>query len=105
METIISTVQWLGIFIALMMATRLVGSVLNEGKPETEHKKPNYKNISQMASNLVNSGVSTRKKIITELYEDPEWTEEEILELRKVLEGMLKTKIYLDKENKGLKSL
>lgn len=105
MEIAISIIKWLGIFVALMAATRLVASVLNESKPEAEHKKANYKNISHMASNLVQCKVSTRKKVLTELYDDPEWTEQEVNELKSVVEGMLDTKIFLDNDDKdtGLK--
>lgn len=105
MEIAISIAKWLGIFVALMAATKLVASVLNEANPESEHKKANYKNISQMASNLVMCKVSTRKKVLTELYDDPEWTEQEVDELKGVVEGMLDTKIFLDRDGKntGLK--
>lgn len=104
MEIAISIIKWLGIFVALMAATRLVASVLNES-PKAELKKANYKNIAQMASNLVQCKVSTRKKVLTELYEDPEWTEHEVNELKSVVEGMLDTKIFLDNddEDTGLK--
>lgn len=105
MEIAISIAKWLGVFVALMAATQFVASVLNNSNPESEHKKANYKNISQMASNLVQCRVSTRKKVLTELYDDPEWTEKEVDELKSVVEGMLDTKIFLDKdgESTGLK--
>ena len=99
MEIAISIIKWLGVFFVLMVATRFVASVLNESKPKSEHKKANYKSISQMATNLVHCKVATRKKVLTELYDDPEWTKEEVDELKGVLEGMLDTKIFLDKDN------
>ncbi len=75
-------------------------------------KKPevatNYKSISQMAQNLTACKVSTRKKVLTELYLDPNWTEDEVDELKNVLEGILKTKLTIDKpgqESKGIKTL
>ena len=74
-------------------------------KPEP---KPNYKNIALMAQNLTACKVSTRKQVLTELYIDPNWTEEEVDELKSVLEGILKTKLTIDKpgqKNKGLKTL
>ena len=74
-------------------------------KPESA---PNYKNISQMAQNLTSCKVSTRKQVLTELYLDPNWTEDEVDELKKVLEGILKTNLTIDKpgqENKGIKTL
>ena len=41
-----------------------------------------------------------------ELRDDPDWTEEEFQELKSVVEGMLKTKIFLDDDdNPGLKSI
>jgi hypothetical protein len=59
-------------------------------KPENA---PNYKNISQMAQNLTVC---------------KNWTEDEVDELKKVLEGILKTKLTIDKpgqESKGIKTL
>lgn len=74
-------------------------------KPEAT---PNYKNIALMAQNLTACKVSTRKQVLTELYMDPDWSEEEVDELKSVLEGILKTKLTIDKpgqKNKGLKTL
>jgi len=59
-----------------------------------------------MASNLVNCKVSTRKEVLSDLYENPDWTEQEVDELKSVVEGMLSTKIFLDRDKKeGLKEL
>ena len=64
----------------------------------TERKsQPNYKNISLMARNLSECKVSTRQTVLTELSEDPEWSSEEVEELRTVLEGMLNTRITIQK--------
>ena len=72
-------------------------------------KNFNYKNISLMAQNLSVCKPSTRKMVLTELYENPEWSDEEVEELRSVLEGMLSTKLFIDKPgqdpNKGLKAI
>ncbi len=67
----------------------------NERKPQ-----PNYKNISLMARNLSECKVSTRQTVLTELSEDPEWSSEEVEELRTVLEGMLNTRITIQKSGK-----
>ena len=64
-------------------------------KRKEKKQKPNYKNISQMAKNLSACKVSTRQTVLTELSEDPSWTDEEILELKGVLEGMLDTRITI----------
>tara|TARA_R110001583_G_scaffold10198_1_gene47455 strand:+ start:67 stop:387 length:321 start_codon:yes stop_codon:yes gene_type:complete len=76
------------------------------------NKKPevatNYKNIALMAQNLTACKVSTRKQVLTELYLDPNWSEEEVDELKSVLEGILKTKLTIDKPgqaSKGIKTL
>ena len=61
-----------------------------------------------MAQNLTVCKVSTRKQVLTELYLNPDWSEEEVDELKGVLEGILKTKLTIDKpgqESKGLKAL
>ncbi len=57
--------------------------------------KPNYKNISLMAKNLSACKVSTRQTVLTELHEDPNWSDEEVHELKSVLEGMLNTRIII----------
>lgn len=76
----------------------------NEPKPTA-----NYKNISLMAQNLSVCKPSSREAVITELYNSSEWTSEEVDELKGVLEGMLKTKLYIDKpgekKRKGLRTL
>ena len=58
-------------------------------------QRPNYKNISQMAKNLSTCKVSTRQTVLTELHEDPSWSDEEVEELRTVLEGMLNTRVKI----------
>ena len=105
MEISIEILKWLSVFGGLVIATSLIKSVLNES-PNAEPKRTNYKNISIMASNLVNCKVSTRKEVLSDLYNDEEWTEAEVDELRGVVEGMLNTKIFLDRDKKeGLKEL
>lgn len=105
MEITIEIIKWLSVFCGLVIATNLIRSVLSES-PESTPKKTNYKNISIMAGNLVNCKVSTRKEVLSDLYMDPEWTEAEVDELRGVVEGMLDTKIFLDRDKKeGLKEL
>jgi len=99
---LIEVVTWVSAFCALLVGTSIVRSVLNEANPN-EPKKTNYKNISIMASNLVNCKVSTRKEVLTDLYNDEEWTEAEVDELRGVVEGMLNTKIFLDRDKKDNK--
>jgi len=78
-------------------------------KRKVKPKPTNYKNISLMAQNLSVCKPSSREVVITELYNSSEWTAEEVDELRGVLEGMLNTKLYIDKPgekpNKGLKAL
>ena len=64
-------------------------------KKKEKIQRPNYKNISQMAKNLSTCKVSTRQTVLTELQEDPNWTAEEVEELRSVLEGMLNTRITI----------
>ena len=97
---------WLGsisLFSGCLYATWLIYQTNKKPEP-----KPNYKNISQMAQNLTVCKVSTRKQVLTELYLNPDWSEEEVDELKGVLEGILKTKLTIDKpgqESKGLKAL
>ena len=95
---LIEVVTWVSAFCALLVGTNIVRSVLNE--TSNPPKKTNYKNISIMASNLVNCKVSTRKEVLTDLYNDEDWTEAEVDELRGVVEGMLNTKIFLDRDKK-----
>ena len=64
-------------------------------KKKEKVQRPNYKNISQMAKNLSTCKVSTRQTVLTELHEDPSWTDEEVEELKNVLEGMLDTRITI----------
>ena len=105
MDIFLDFAKYIGTFLFIAVAVRLVISTLNEDG-SVQPKRANYKNISIMASNLVNSRVSTRKKVLMELRDDPEWTEEEFQELKSVVEGMLKTKIFLDDDdNPGLKAL
>lgn len=95
-----------GSFVALIAAIVFAARVMSEGTQE--EKKTNYKNIALMASNLVNCKVGTRKKVLTDLYLDPDWTEDEVDELKGVLEGMLKTQLTIDKpgdEPKGIKTI
>lgn len=66
-------------------------------------EKMNFRNISQMAKNLSVCKVSTRVQVLKELYDDPEWKEEEVDELKSVLEGMLNTRLTIHKSGeKGL---
>lgn len=61
-----------------------------------------------MAQNLTACKVSTRKQVLTELYMDPDWSEAEVDELKSVLEGILKTKLTIDKPGQkveGIKTL
>ena len=67
-----------------------------------KQEKKNYKNISLMAKNLTNCKVSTRLAVLNELKEDPNWSDDEVTELKQVLEGILNTKLHLG-ESKGLK--
>ena len=60
-----------------------------------KEEKINYKNISQMAKNLATCRVSTRQTVLTELKENPDWSDAEVEELRGVLEGMLNTRITI----------
>ena len=48
-----------------------------------------------MAKNLSACKVSTRQTVLTELNEDPNWSDEEVNELKSVLEGMLDTRIII----------
>ena len=75
-----------------------------------ESKKPtNYKNISLMAQNLKACKPSTRKTVLAELYNNDDWSCEEVDELKSVLEGMLNTKLFINKPgeqtNNGLKAI
>jgi len=99
-------IQIYGSFIALIAAIVFAARVMSKGTQE--EKLSNYKNIALMASNLVNCKVGTRKKVLTDLYLDPDWTENEVDELKGVLEGMLKTRLTIDKpgfETKGIKTI
>ena len=106
MDIFLDFAKYIGTFLFIAVAVRLVIETLSKDSSVTP-KKANYKNIAIMANNLVNSRVSTRKEVLMELREDPEWTEEEFQELKSVVEGMLKTKIFLDEDddNPGLKSI
>ena len=68
---------------------------------KSEPSKPNYKNISQMAKNLSVCKVGTRVQVIRELYENSEWTTEEVDELKAVLEGMLNTRLTIHKSGQN----
>ena len=108
METLISMIQYVAVFLLAAAAIRLVTNVLNENSTSEKQRKADYKNISVMASNLVLCKVSTRKKVLKELYEDPDWDNADVDELKSVIEGMLNTKIFVDndeQEEKGLKSI
>ena len=107
METLINMVQFAGVFLLAALAIRLVVNVLNENMTATKQVKPDYKQISFMAANLVQCKVSTRAKVLKELYEDPDWDKADVDELKSVIEGMLNTKIFVDDEDdeKGLKSI
>lgn len=71
-----------------------------------EKQISNYKNISQMAQNLLVCKVSTRKQVLTELYNNPKWSESEVDELKSLLEVMLGTTLHINKpgetQNNGL---
>lgn len=73
-------------------------------KKTDKKEQVNYKNISQMAQNLATCKVSTRQTVLSELCENPDWTDAEVAELKGVLEGMLNTRITINKsgERKGL---
>lgn len=106
MDTI-EIVKWVSIAGFFALAIGVIRSILS--KEEEEQTQTNYKNIAQMAKNLVNCKVSTRKQVLTDLYTDPDWTEAEVDELKNVLEGILHTKLYIDKpgeeKSKGLKTV
>ena len=98
-------------FTDFLLLTLVVSSMLGLGvwsylsRKDKNKDLPNYKNISQMAQNLVTCKVGTRKQVLTDLYRNPDWTEAEVDELKGVLEGMLNTTLHIDKtgkENKGL---
>ena len=105
MDILLDIVKYAGTFLLIAVAVRLVVDTLNEGS--NKPKKPNYKNIAVMADNLVKCSVSSRKKVLAELYDDEDWTKEEVDELKSVVEGMLNTKLFTDSESddKGLKSI
>ena len=106
MDILLDLAKYAGTFLFIAIAVRLVVETLNDANP-SKPKKPNYKNIALMAENLVKSSVSSRKKVLTELYDDEDWTKEEVDELKSVVEGMLNTKLFTDNESddKGLKSI
>ena len=85
---------------AVLVAAACHIMIVMNRKPEEEKK--NYKNISLMAKNLTNCKVSTRIAVLNELKEDPNWSDDEVTELKQVLEGILNTKLHLG-ESKGLK--
>ena len=91
---------FIGFSTLLFFTIMISGIVLHKAKPE----KPNYKNISQMAQNLSICKVSVRQTVLSELYEDDDWSTAEVDELKSVLEGMLDTRITINKsgERKGL---
>jgi hypothetical protein len=94
---------WIGSAALLSGCIYATWLIYQTGKPEP---KPNYKNIALMAQNLTACKVSTRKQVLTELYMDPDWSEAEVDELKGVLEGILKTKLTIDKpgqKSEGLK--
>ena len=100
--------QYAAVFLLAAVAIRFVANVLNENSTSEKQRKADYKNISVMASNLVLCKVSTRKKVLKELYDDPDWNNADVDELKSVIEGMLNTKIFVDndeQEEKGLKSI
>lgn len=78
-------------------------------KKKDEPKSTNYKNIATMAQNLSVCKPSSRKAVLEELYNSADWTLDEVDELKDVLEGMLNTKLYIDKPgdepSKGLKTI
>ncbi len=85
----------LGVGIAgIALVGAYVYLVTNKNK---EPKSTNYKNIAIMAQNLSVCKAETRNQVLTELYINPEWTEEEVDSLKNVLEGMLNTKLYISK--------
>ncbi len=94
---------WLGSAIILSGGFYAIWLIyLTSKKPEP---KPNYKNISLMAQNLTACKVSTRKQVLTELYMDPDWSEAEVDELKGVLEGILKTKLTIDKPGQRVEGI
>jgi len=78
-------------------------------KKKDETNPTNYKNIATMAQNLSVCKPSSRKAVLEELYNSADWTSDEVDELKEVLEGMLNTKLYIDKPgeepSKGLKTI
>ena len=85
-------ISWF-LFILLLGTCFTSGLIINRKK----EKPTNYKNIAIMAQNLSVCKVGTRKQVLTELYNDPEWTEQEVDDLKSVLEGMLGTNLHIDK--------
>ena len=93
---IINNLYLLGTFFVMMAGCLYIVNVASSNSDDKEEKL-NYKNISLMANNLSNCKVGTRKQVLTDLYKDPDWSEAEVDELKGVLEGMLKTKLTIDK--------
>ena len=85
-------ISWF-LFILLLGTCITTGLIINRKKEQPT----NYKNIAVMAQNLSVCKVGTRKQVLTELYTDPDWTEEEVDSLKSVLEGMLGTRLHIDK--------
>ncbi len=83
------------VFIGSTLILFLCFLAASVAKRKDNIEKPNYKNISLMAKNLSACKVSTRQTVLTELHEDPSWSDEEVEELKKVLEGMLDTRITI----------
>ena len=81
-----------GLSVLLLSALLALGAIHYS---RSQSEKPNYKNIAQMAQNLSICKVGTRMQVLRELYEDPEWTSEEVNELKAVLEGMLNTRLTI----------
>jgi len=86
-------IQLLSTFSAILLFIIIAFGVVNYSRSQPE--KPNYKNIAQMAQNLAVCRVGTRVQVLKELYEDPDWTSEEVDELKAVLEGMLNTRLII----------
>ena len=91
------------IFCAALLLGLSCHIMLMINKKETENNKKNYKNIATMAQNLTNCKTSTRMTVLKELKEDPNWSDAELDELIRVLEGILDTKIYLNSKGPRLK--
>ena len=106
MDILLNLAKYAGTFLFIAIAVRLVVDTFSSANPN-KLKKPNYKNIALMADNLVKCSVSSRKKVLTDLYDDEDWTKEEVDELKSVVEGILSTKLFTDNDpdDKGLKSI